>query len=92
MSLEAAVKTKLRTYLRDIGAYQYWPVKMAMGARSIDVLVCWRGRFYGIETKRSGIDTPTKMQECTMREIAEAGGGVWLENSEGLETTRERLR
>ena len=92
MSLEAAVKKKLRAYLKEIGAYQYWPVKMALGAVTIDVLVCWRGKFFGIETKRSGVDKPTAMQLCTMREIAEAGGGVWLENSEGLETTRERLR
>jgi hypothetical protein len=92
MSLEAAVKKKLRAYLKEIGAYQYWPVPMGLGARTIDVLICHKGKFYGIETKRSDIDKPTKMQECTMREIAEAGGGVWLENSEGLETTRERLR
>lgn len=92
VSTEAAVKKKLRAYLKEIGAYQYWPVPMGLGARTIDVLICWRGRFYGIETKRSDVNCPTAMQACTMREIAEAGGGVWLENSEGLETTRERLR
>ena len=92
MSLEAAVKKKLRAYLKGIGAYQYWPVPMGLGARTIDVLVCYKGLFYGIETKRSGINEPTAMQACTMREIAEAGGGVWLENSEGLEITRKRLR
>ena len=91
MSLESAVKIKLRAYLKEIGAYYYMPVKMAYGSRSVDFLVCWRGRFYGIETKRTG-EVPTNMQCCTMREIAEAGGGVWCEDSEGLETTRERLR
>ena len=91
MSLEAAVKKKLSAYLDAIGAYYYMPVKMAYGKRTIDYFVCYKGRFYGIETKRSGVDEPTKMQGCTMREIAEAGGGVWVENSEGLETTKARL-
>jgi hypothetical protein len=89
--MEATVKKKLSAYLKSIGAYVYMPVPMAYGKRTIDYLICYQGKFYGIETKRSDISKPTAAQDCVMREIAKAGGGVWLENSEGLETTKARL-
>ena len=92
MTPEGRVKYKLRKYLDELGCYQYWPVPMGRGATTIDVLLCHRGLFYGIETKRPDVKKPTKAQECVMAAIAHAGGGVWLENSEGLETTREKLK
>jgi hypothetical protein len=88
---ESAVKKALRAYLGEIGAYQYWPVPMGYGAATIDVLVCYKGRFYGIETKRPKVTKATVRQASVLREIAEAGGGVCVENSPGLEAVRDLL-
>jgi hypothetical protein len=88
---ESRVKTALKKYLKEIGAFAYMPVQTGYGAAGLDFFVCYKGRFYGIETKRPGVDEPTPRQKCCMREIAEAGGGTWVENSETLETTKRRL-
>lgn len=90
--IEKDVKDALKKYLKSIGAYYFMPVQMGMGASTIDFLVCHKGQFYGIETKRPGTASPTARQLCVMDDIARAGGGVWVENSTGLEATRERLR
>ena len=92
--LEAAVKAKLRAYLKSLGSdcHQYWPVPTGYGSTTVDVLICYRGRFFAIEVKRPGVSEPSARQACVMRAIAEAGGGVWLENSIDLEATKERLR
>ena len=94
MTPEGAVKAKLRAYLKSLGpeCWQYWPVPMGYGSASIDVFVVYRGRFFGIECKRPGVCEPSARQACVMRAIAEAGGGVWVENSIDLEATKERLR
>jgi hypothetical protein len=88
---EGRVKDRLKAYLKQIGAFYYMPVQTGYGAASIDFLVCHKGKFYGIETKRPGVDEPSPRQKCVMREIAKAGGGVWLENDEALNETRARL-
>jgi hypothetical protein len=85
---EKLVKDALKKYLKSIGAYYYMPVTGGWGASTLDFFVCHKGRFYGIETKREvgGIITPR--QKEVLRQIAEAGGGVIVENSTGLEATR----
>lgn len=88
---ESNVKSALKAYLKEIGAYQFWPVQMGYGSATIDVLICYKGKFYGVETKRPEVKKPTPRQACVMREIAEAGGGVCLENSVRLESVREML-
>jgi len=87
---EADVKKELKKYLKNIGAYWFMPVQMGYGASSIDFLVCYRGRFYGIETKRPG-KLPTARQGAIMNAIQTAGGKAWVENSENLERTRAVL-
>ena len=89
--LEKDVKKALRTYLDKIGAYQYWPVPMGYGAKTVDVLVCYKGKFYAIETKRPGVKAPTMAQNIVFSKIQNAGGAVILENSIFLETTRAVL-
>ena len=88
------MKAKLRAYLKSLepDCHQYWPVPGGMGAATVDVLICYRGRFFAIECKRPGVSEPTPRQACVMRAIAEAGGGAWVENSVDLEATKERLR
>lgn len=92
MTPEGKVKKALKAYLKEIGAYYYMPVPGGYGAPSIDFFICHKGKFYGVETKRVGVGRPTDRQACVMREIAEAGGGAWLENSVELEETKKRLK
>ncbi len=91
MTPEGLVKKELKKLLDKIGAYYYMSVPVGYGKSTIDFLVCHKGRFYGIECKREGVGKPSDRQACIMREIATAGGGVWVENSLGLEETRRRL-
>lgn len=91
MTPEGLVKRELRKLLKEIGAYAHWPVPVGYGRSTLDALICYRGRFYGVECKREGVGKPTDRQACVMREIAEAEGGCWVENSIGLEETRRRL-
>lgn len=89
---ESNVKDAVKKYLKEIGAYYFMPVQMGYGAASIDFLVCHKGKFFGIETKRPEVKEPSPRQACVMREIAEAGGGVCLENSVGCEAVREMIK
>lgn len=86
--LEKHVKEVLKKYLREIGAYQYWPVPMGYGAKTIDVLICYNGMFFGIECKRPGVEEATGYQNMTMQEIHNAGGGTCVENSTNLLKTK----
>ncbi len=91
---ERIVKEALKKYLKSIGAYYYMPVSMGYGSTSIDFFVCHKGRFYGIETKSNTYAhaKATPRQVIVLEEIAKAGGGVWVENSTGLEATRRVLQ
>ena len=88
---EAKVKDAIRAYLKEIGAYQFWPVQTGYGAATVDVLVCWRGLFLAIEVKRP--DTrpePTPRQKSVLQEVAGASGATVVAYS--VEDVRERLR
>jgi hypothetical protein len=73
MTPEGKVKAEIKAYLDSIGAYYFMPVQMGYGAKTLDFLVCYKGRFIGIEAKREDAEA-TKYQIQTMRHIAEAGG------------------
>lgn len=78
--LEKTVKQAVKKRLTEIGAYQFWPVQMGMGTRTIDCLGVYKGRFYGIETKAPGKE-PTLAQDITMKKIKAAGGLVFVVDS-----------
>ena len=81
---EGKLKAECRAWLRAQGAYVFSPVQVGMGAATVDDLVCWKGRFVGVEYKRP--DTrpePTKRQLQVLAEIAEAGGATALVYSLG---------
>src|SRR5262245_31645860 len=71
--LEKTVKAHVRKRLKKLGAYQYWPVPMGLGAATVDVLVAYRGAFIGIEVKRPK-GKVTLRQRMTLEEIKAAGG------------------
>ena len=54
--IEADVKKSLRQYLKQLGAYQFWPVPMGYGAKTVDCLFCYKGKFYAVECKRPGVN------------------------------------
>ena len=89
--LEKDVKKSLKEYLTKIGAYQYWPVPTGLGATTIDVLLCYKGRFYGIECKRNG-KRATPAQIDVMNRIVLSGGRCWVEDESDLSVTKYYLR
>lgn len=81
MTPEGKVKAEIHEYLKEIGAYQYWPVPMGYGRAAVDVFVCWRGWFVAIEVKRPPLDgrkpvQVTKRQAECLHEVAEASGAT----------------
>jgi len=78
--LEKTVKTAVKNRLRELGAYQHWPVQMGMGEACLDCHGCLDGLYFAIETKASG-GKPTKRQELTIARIRAAGGLVFIVDS-----------
>jgi hypothetical protein len=77
---EAIIKQKIRKWLEQQGAYVFSPVQMGFGKQTLDLLVCWRGRFIAIEVKAPG-KNPTKRQELIINEIRRSGGGAFVARS-----------
>ena len=69
---ESALVKRVKKYIRDNGGYV---VKTCppMEAGTPDLLVCWKGRFVGIELK-AGVNQPSKMQLHRIEQINCAGG------------------
>lgn len=84
---EAHVKAKLRRILSKYdGMYAYWPVPTGYGSTTLDVLGCYRGRFFAVETKAEG-KKPTLRQTGELQKIGRAMGRTFVvigENSEEL--------
>src|SRR5262245_1206234 len=71
---EGAVKRKLRKLLDDYpDVYTYWPVSTGFGKTTLDVLGCYRGRFFEVETKAPG-KKPTLRQQVEIESIGRAMG------------------
>jgi len=88
---EAEVKTSLKQFLKLIHAWQYWPVPMGRGKRTIDCFFCLQGRFFAVETKRSDVQEPTPAQDEVLRQIAAAHGGVCVENDVRLPNVKRMI-
>ena len=79
---EKLVKEDVKKLLRKHGAYWYMVVPGGFGARGVpDFLVCHKGRFLAVETKRDGITKPSPHQELQMDAIEDAGGGTMVINA-----------
>lgn len=75
---EARVKGKLRRLLQGYeGLYQYWPVPGGYGKTTLDLLGCYRGRFFTVETKAHG-KKPTLLQTNEIRNIETAMGKAFV--------------
>lgn len=93
MTPEGKVKKALRAVLKELepeGLHHYWPVPGGYGAVTLDVIVCYRGRFIGIETKAPG-KHPTARQEATIDDMVAAGASVIVIDNEDQEWVRNVL-
>lgn len=76
MQPEAKIGKKVREYLEKRGAFVF---KIHGGPTMLaglpDLIVCYRGRFWGVEMKQPG-QKPSLRQVFIHRKIIEAGGGV----------------
>ena len=71
---EGKVKKKVKEVLKELGAYYVMPVTGGYGNSGVpDFVVCYRGVFFGIETKAKG-GKVTALQQKNLDEIAKAGG------------------
>lgn len=81
---EVKVKDKVKAVLKNLGAYYVMPVTGGYGnSGAPDFLVCYKGRFIGIECK-AGRNKPTALQEKNLREIEDAGGVGLVVNEENV--------
>jgi hypothetical protein len=75
---EGLVKLKVRKLLAEyVGMYSFWPVPSGYGKTTLDVLCCYRGRFFSIETKAPG-KKPTLRQMEEMIDIETAMGKSFI--------------
>jgi Holliday junction resolvase len=71
---ERKVKDRVKKILKSAGAYYAMPATGGYGTSGVpDILVCYEGRFIGIECKANG-NTPTALQMKNLNDIAIAGG------------------
>ena len=71
---ESKVKKKVVDVLKQHGAYFFYPVTGGYGRSGVpDIVVCWQGRFIGIECKTQG-NAPTQLQMKNLNEIVGQDG------------------
>ena len=73
---EGKVKTQLVKMLKEMKVWYFFPANNGFGKSGLpDVIICWYGRFIGVEVK-SPKCRPTVLQWQCGTAIQEAGG-VW---------------
>jgi hypothetical protein len=71
---EGHTKRRLRQILAQYdGMYSYWPVPSGFGRTTVDVIGCYRGRFFIVETKAEG-KKPTLKQTIELQRAEAAMG------------------
>ena len=92
MTPEGKVKEKVKKVLKAHGAYWHMPVQNGMGAPSLDFIGCYKGMYFGIETKAEN-KQPTPRQKLTIESIQAAGGKTFVVNEvSGLKELEEWLQ
>ena len=82
---ESKVKKRVKEILKVIGAYYVMPVTSGYGnSGAPDFLVCYQGRFIGIECK-AGKGRVTALQQKNLALIDGAGGWTFVINEENVE-------
>ena len=82
---ESAVKDAVKRLCGKYGAYWYMVVPSGFGRRGVpDFLICHKGRFLGLETKKADVTEPSPFQENELAAIAAAGGTRMVINARNL--------
>ena len=91
MTPEAKVKKKVYKILRDNGAYYFSPIMSGYGKSGVpDVIVCYNGKFVGIECK-VGNKKPTELQQKNLDEIESSGGYTLVINENNILAVQDLL-
>lgn len=91
MTPEAKVKKQVRAILDSLGAYYSMPVTGGYGRQGApDFLVCYQGKFIGIETK-AGKGKTTKLQELNLQKIRDTGGLALVIYEDDTNDLKQRL-
>lgn len=88
---EAKVKAAVKKILDAHGAYYFSPVTGGFGKSGVpDIIVCYRGRFIGIECK-AGTNAPTALQLRELQRISTARGFALVINEDNIHMVSEAL-
>ena len=89
---DVKVKRKVVALLKEMGAYNFFPVMSGYGRSGIpDIVGCYRGVFFAIECK-AGDNKTTALQELELQKIRDAGGIALVINEENIEHVQATLR
>lgn len=92
MKKEADVKARVKQVLKAHKAWYTMPFQAGYSAAGVpDFLVCWQGKFIGIETK-FGSNKPTALQQRQLGDIMRAGGQALVINERNVNQLDELLR
>lgn len=81
---EGKVKKEIKAWLDVQNVYYFMPVQTGYGRRTVDILLCWRGRFVAVEVKRPGSNAK-KFQARIIDAVEKAGGtGVSVDSLDAL--------
>jgi len=82
MTPEGKVKEIVKKYLKQREIYYIMPSTGGYGSSGVpDIVVCHKGKFYGLEIK-SGTNKPTALQMDNLERIEDNGGhGVVINES-----------
>ena len=88
---EGKVKKQVRQVLDGLGAYYVMPVTGGYGKQGApDFLVCYQGKFFGIETK-AGKGKTTALQELNLKKIIDCGGVALVVREEDVKYLKSLL-
>lgn len=75
---EKKVKDKIKKYLNELGCYYAMPATGGYGSSGVpDFLVCYKGKFVGIEAKANG-NRPTALQLRHLENIEASKGYSYI--------------
>jgi hypothetical protein len=89
---ESKVKDKVKRILQKYNAYYVMPHGAGYGNAGVpDFLVCYQGRFMGIECKANG-GKPTALQLWNLSEIRRVGGRAMIIDGTNIEELHKEFR
>ena len=88
---ESKVKRGVRKVLDELKAYYVMPVTNGYGKQGApDFLVCYNGKFFGIETK-AGRGQVTALQDKNLKEIQQAGGIALVVREDYVQRLKQQM-